>query len=173
MKYSTRHCCTLFRVSPETVRTWAEEFSAYLSPIANPGTGRHRQFTEDDMRVLSLISEMKRDNLTFSDIHAALAAGQRGKAPALPVEEVQALVVGERESQLIVQLQKLQDTIIALQKERDALLPSRENEIRLQALHDADQKRIVELTAELKAAQGEIKELYKEVGKLSARMDDD
>jgi len=172
MKYSTRHVCTLFRVSPETARTWAEEFSQYLSPVANPGTGRHRQFTDEDMRVLSLVSQMKRDNLTFNDIHAALASGNRGQAPALPVEEVQALVVGERESQLIAQMSKLQQAIVDLQKERDMLLPSRENEIRLLALRESDQKRIAELTEQLNNAQDKIEKLNREIGRLESRMDD-
>jgi DNA-binding transcriptional MerR regulator len=175
VKYSTRHVCTLFQVSSETVRTWAEEFQEHLSVNANPGTGRHRQFTEDDMRVLSLVSQMKRDNMTFVDIHVSLKGGQRGNPPVLPASEVQALVVGEREAQLASQIQRLQQIVAQIEQERDALLPIREENIRLKARLEATEesthKRIQELAAQLEKAQVEIKQLHREMGKLEAQAD--
>jgi len=175
VKYSTRHVCTLFQVSSETVRTWAEEFKDYLSVHANPGTGRHRQFTEEDMTVLSLVSQMKRDNMTFADVHVSLKSGQRGNSPVLPASEVQALVVGEREAQLSSQIQKLQEIIVQLEQERDTLLPIREENIRLKARlemgEESAHKRIQELVTQLEKAQEEIKQLNREIGKLEARME--
>lgn len=165
MKYSIRHACTLFKVSSETIRTWAEEFGNYLSVSANPGAGRHRQFTDDDMAVLSLVSDMKRENMTFADIHTSLKSGQRGNAPVLHASEVQALVVGERETQLVAQIHKLEEMIIKLEQERDALLPIRDENIRLKVRLEENEK----LATQLQAAQDEIKQLYRQIGSLEAQ----
>ena len=78
MNYATRHVGQLFHVSGETVRNWANEFAAYLSVVGNPPKGRQRRFTDEDLAVFSLIAEMKNRGATFDEIHAALAAGQRG-----------------------------------------------------------------------------------------------
>ena len=177
MAYATRHVCTLFNVSPETVRTWAEEFAEYLSRSANPGGGRHRQFTEDDMRVLALVSEMKRDNMMYADIHATLKTGQRGAPPPLPASEVQALVVSERETQILAQVQKLQERIAELQQERDTLLPYKDENIRLkerlEVTEMTTQRRITELASQLEKAQEEIKKLNREIGRLESQLDED
>jgi DNA-binding transcriptional MerR regulator len=173
MNYSTRHICQLFNISPQTTRAWTEEFQEYLSENARPGVGRHRQFTEDDMRVLSLISQMKRDSsATFADIHASLKVGQRGTPPALPPSEVEALVLSERESQLIFQLQKLQQTIADLEKERLELLPTRDEALKLRTVLETKEARIAELTEELKAARDEIRKLDREIGRLESRVDE-
>lgn len=185
MKYSTRHICQLFTISPETVRAWSEEFQEYLSESARPGVGRHRQFDDDDMRVLSLITQMKSENsATFADIHEALKAGKRGRSPSLPASEVEALVLSERESQLVFQLQKQQDIIDDLERERTALLPVRDENIRLTErlrgreeqltqLMTQSEKRVTELVTELKMAQEEIKKLNREIGRLESHVDDD
>lgn len=81
--YTTLQVATTFRTTRETARHWSLEFREYLSPTANPGRGRDRLFTEDDLRVLSLVSEYKRAGRTFQDIHVALKAGQRGSIPDL------------------------------------------------------------------------------------------
>ena len=79
--YSSTHVATIFHVSTETIRNWSDEFSRYLSFMANPGKGRTRTFNDDDMTVLSLIAEMKRKGSTFEEIHVALGQGQRGDSP--------------------------------------------------------------------------------------------
>jgi DNA-binding transcriptional MerR regulator len=162
MKYATRHVCTLFNISPETARTWADEFERHLSPLANPGDGRHRQFSEDDMRVFSLVSSMKADGLTFADIHNSLDAGQRGLAPILDASEVQALVVTERENQLLAQVQKLREYVENVERERDNLLPLRDENIELKALLKRSDEQLTD-------AQKQIRALYEEIGLLKAK----
>lgn len=79
--YSSGQAAALFGVNPETIRRRAEAFSEYLSVNANPGKGRERRLTEDDMRVLSLVHQMNGEGLSFEDIRPTLAAGQRGDIP--------------------------------------------------------------------------------------------
>ena len=81
MIYSSQHVVTLFNVSRQTVSDWSEEFARWLSPGANPSKGGHRRFTEKDMRVFSLVAQMRASALGFSDIHASLSAGQLGDMP--------------------------------------------------------------------------------------------
>ena len=177
MLYNSRHVSTLFGIAGETVRAWSEEFVRYLSPTANPGKGRHRSFTETDMSVFSLVSEMKSQGRTYEDIHVSLASGQRGMPPALHPEEVQAIVVSEQEKRLSLEVEYLQRAMMKIQQEledtRKELEKVRELErenIRLQtALEHTkqyDEQRIANLTSQVDAAQKQITELLEKHGKL-------
>ena len=97
MAYTPKHVETIFKISQETVRMWAKEFTFYLSPTATPGKNKHRFFTQEDMQVFSLVKDLKKQGMTFAEIHANLKAGQRGDPPALPPEDVQALVTTDAE----------------------------------------------------------------------------
>lgn len=78
--YQTKDIIRQFGVSPQTVRTYADEFSRYMSPTANPPAGQQRNFTDEDLAVFALIVQLKRQGATYETIHAALASGQRGDA---------------------------------------------------------------------------------------------
>lgn len=79
--YSSKHVARLFDTTSETIRVWTIEFARYMSPTAVPDQGRHRRFTDDDLKVLALIAAMKAEGLLFEDIHVALASGQRAEPP--------------------------------------------------------------------------------------------
>lgn len=81
-QYTTKHVTDLFLVSHETVKNWSQEFADYLSPSATPPAGTKRVFTDDDLRVFSLVSDYKKRGLTYSDAQVALKSGQRGEVPA-------------------------------------------------------------------------------------------
>ena len=163
MEYSSRHVQTVFGVSSETVRQWANEFSDHLSVGANPGGGRHRLFSEDDMRVFSLIAQMKGDNFTFADIHASLSSGARGEAPVFPADEVQLLLATEQGRQLSTQVEQLHLQIQQLKEERESLLPLREENIRLKSDVVNRDQHIEDLNDKLEKAQKRIEDLNREV----------
>jgi DNA-binding transcriptional MerR regulator len=176
--YSSRHTATMFGVALETIRNWADEFQEYMSPTAAPGRGKHRMYTIDDLRVFSLASELKKQGHTYADIHASLQNGQRGQPPALPPDEIQALVVGEQERRLSVEVEYLQRSLMRTQQELDEARTAlkeagqvREEKIRLEARLEAEQKRVSEkeaqlqeLKGEITAAQRRIEELLRESG---------
>lgn len=176
--YSSRQTATLFGVALETVRNWADEFQSYLSPTATPGHGKHRMYSYDDLRVFSLVSELKSQGMTYSDIHGALQNGQRGQPPALPPEEVQALVVGEQERRLSLEVDYLQRSLIKVQQEleeaRTALKAAeaiREQKIWLESRLENEQTRvheketqIQELKTQLAQSQQRIEDLLRESG---------
>ena len=167
MMYRISHVCKLYDVAPETARIWAVEFAPHLSPTAAPGKNKHRLFTEEDMRVFSLISELKSQGLTYADIHMALKNGQRGAPPTLPAEEVQALVVSGQERQLRAEVDYLQQALVRAQEElktvvalKDDLQHSKDKNIRLEARLDEMKEREGRLEQAVRELSRELGEAY-------------
>ena len=118
--YQTKDIVEQFSVSPQTVRTYADEFGHYMSPTANPPTGQQRNFSDDDLAVFALIVQLKRQGFTYEAIHAALASGQRGEV--------------SHQSDFLKQIEippvRDQNSLIVLRKELTALKEMHENEVR-------------------------------------------
>src|SRR5579875_2072691 len=58
-----------------TLRSWVEEFKEFLGANANPEPGRPRFFTEDDLRVLRTVRDLRLNHLPYSEIRTRLAQG--------------------------------------------------------------------------------------------------
>ena len=180
MEYTSRHAVILYKVTAETIRAWSEEFADFLSVTANPGKGRHRVFTDDDMQVFAYICERKKQGALFDQIHAELANGSRGELPPLPPEEVQALVADDQEKRLGLQVDNLQMALSRLKQQYDdALVRAQEAEafkekfIQIQTELDIvkrmDEFRIHELSDELSKARQRIEELSEKIGQSYAK----
>lgn len=150
--YTTLQAAQALSTTRETARKWCVEFAQYLSSTANPGTGRDRALTDEDMRVLALVREYKATGRTFEDIHAALKAGQRGTPPEV--------------------------NIVEATSQRHRLLELEQDVARLQgALHEALQSnqqqagQITLLRQQLKEAQDKADTLLKEIAVLRFRLD--
>ena len=174
--YSNRQTAALFGVSLETIRNWAYEFNEHLSPTANPGKGKHRLYSQDDLEVFALANELKNQGRTYADIHVALQNGQRGYPPNLAPDEVQAIVVNEQERRLSTEIEVLQRTVIQLKRELDQAEAKvkRADElwaanIKLETLTATQQQRIDELKEQLEKARERIETLLEESGKQYAR----
>jgi DNA-binding transcriptional MerR regulator len=59
-------------VSPVTIRAWSDQFARFLSPTGAGGDGRHRAFTETDVRVLYFVRQAKASGQKSNDIFATL-----------------------------------------------------------------------------------------------------
>lgn len=97
-----------------TLRKYAQDYAEYLSPFAGR---RHREYTDQDVRILRLIVEMKAKRQTQDDIDVtlrSLEAGDWQQLPELP-EAAQALV--PTESSMIA----LQTKTSGLQREIEVL----------------------------------------------------
>jgi len=174
--YSSQHTATIFGVARETIRNWADEFQDYLSPTATPGHGKRRMYSFEDLTVISLVAELKKQGMTYADIHVSLKNGQRGRPPALPPEDVQALVVGKQERQLELGVEYLQHSVIQLQRQLEqaqqevvALQEVKMDNIRIAIRLEEREKEVAELKAQLAAALEENKQLLKDSGKEYAR----
>ncbi|MAW88496.1 MAG: hypothetical protein CMJ42_18405 [Phyllobacteriaceae bacterium] len=153
-KYQTRHITQLFEISHQTVKDWTEAFADFLSPTATPGKGRARHFTEDDLRVFTLVSEIKRSGGTFEDVRAALAAGQRGT------------LATDLDQQLML------PTDLSITRMKKALTDAREEAqmIRDELMQVKGENRL--LREQLEAREQSIRELYRQMARLEAGQGD-
>lgn len=176
MYYSSRHVRLLYDISAETVRNWCDEFTEYLSPTAIPGKGKHRNFTEDDMRVFDLIAQMKGQGLTYEQIHASLNNGQRGNVPELPAEEMHEIIVAEEQGKLTFEIEVVQRALRLVTQERDELegkylalreevQPVKDENIRLETRLEETRSQMTSLEETLEGARKRIEELNREIGK--------
>lgn len=164
MSYTTSDAETVFKVSSQTIRNWSREFARYLSVTAVPEEGRTRVFTDEDMRVLDLVSTMKSEGKQYDEIHAALLSGERGNSPGFTSEEVRALITGEIERRLQLEIQVLKRQLEHSEKKLEEAEKFRDESVRLQASLEASNSRIEELNQQLKTAQDDLRRLEREAG---------
>lgn len=84
---------TALGVADSTVRKYATEYSEYLSPSGMGGEGRHRDFTDHDLRVLKLIFDMKSARQSDDNIDATLRSLQANGWERLPPLDGNALAL--------------------------------------------------------------------------------
>lgn len=148
----------IFNISHETVRTWARVFGDWLSPTARPEQGRQRVYTSEDLRVFSLISELREKGRGFDAIAAALGAGQRGELPDIPPEQaalaIQKTVEVER---ALLRIEQLEDDLA------DALERVKELEV--------ENIRLQEKASDNSRLQAEVRDLYQQIGRLTLRLE--
>lgn len=167
MGYSTKNLADYYQFSENTIRQWTKEFGEYLSPTASPGGGRSRDFTVSDLEIIDLIATMKRGKSTYSEIHTALRAGQRGNAPELTERDLELLSATEGEKRAALEIRQLQNTIIDLTerlKRAEAMAATvhdveKENTRLLTKLEDMEATKIA-----LNEARARIEQLIRESG---------
>ena len=168
--YSTPEVAAFYKRTDQTIRAWAEEFVIYLSPTANPGKGKGRNFTLEDMQVLALVADMKDRSATYEDIHAALRAGQRGDIPSLSDGDMKLLKATEGEKRAVVEIQALQQHIVDLKERlnRAELRAAEADELKHEVVRS--ETKIEMLHSQLDASTKQIAALQEEVRKLSSEL---
>jgi DNA-binding transcriptional MerR regulator len=143
-----------------TLRSWVEEFNEFLGASANPEPGRPRFFTEDDMRVLRTVRDLRINHLPYSEIKARLARGAHAvehpeAAPQefgerLPAKDAgTSLVVGDQLQALLGPLTRAADEWRGLAEQYRSRLEDREARVTaLEQRIDGLQVRIEELYTE-------------------------
>jgi len=114
--YTTSQLSSRFNITAQTVKRYAGEFAAYLSPTATPEKNTPRRFTDDDLAVYQLIVTMKEEGKLFEQIHAALRSGERGIAPDMNTSE---MTVAQSTAQLRL-LSRIRDLEAELANEQAA-----------------------------------------------------
>ncbi len=59
-----------------TLRSWTEEFGAFLSASANPSTGQPRRYTARDVQTLTAVRNYRTNHLSYEEIRERLRAGE-------------------------------------------------------------------------------------------------
>jgi DNA-binding transcriptional MerR regulator len=131
----------LLGIGRSTVTTWTMgEFKNYLTPSAQGGSGRPRNLTEQDVRILHFINEAKRNNVSSDELHLQLRQMQRdswqdlppfpeapvgmANVPVIPTAAAEASLSAERRS-LLREIAMLQsqiekaDIVISHERERN------------------------------------------------------
>jgi DNA-binding transcriptional MerR regulator len=115
----------LLQIPPATIRSWAMEYAAFLSPGGAGGSGRWKTFSDTDLRILHHINILKRGGMTSAEVQAALAVMQANDWQGLPqlpeapttVDNVPVVPTAAAEAALSAQTQALLREIQGL-KER-------------------------------------------------------
>lgn len=76
MTHTVGQVADLLDASGSTVRRWAGEFAAHLSPAANPGKGANRAFTDDDLRILGYVASRTAAGIPVAEIAKELPTAQ-------------------------------------------------------------------------------------------------
>ncbi len=159
MNYTTGQVMAIFNISRETVRNWSSEFAEFLEDTAKPGKGKHRVFSDDDMRVFALVGELRKQGADHNSIVSNLASGQRGTPPEI---DFSALAKTEQHQQIAL----LQSAVMRLEAERnEAIIEARE----AQADRNEAQGQVKLLKEQLADKDQQIKELYKEIARLEVK----
>lgn len=109
--------CASLDIADSTLRKYAVEYADYLSPSGAGGNGRHRDYTDHDVRVLKLVNDMKRSNQSEANIEITLASLQSGDWERLPaLDESTAAIIPSPASMVAIN----QDRAV-MQKEIDML----------------------------------------------------
>lgn len=135
-----------------TLRSWVEEFKDFLGSSANPEAGKPRFFTEDDMRVLRAVRDLRANHLPYTEIKTRLAQGAHAveqPAPALeehvPTRE-SALAATEQIQSLMAPMSRAADEWRGLAEQYRTRLEDREARVAtLEQRVDSLQARLEEL----------------------------
>lgn len=138
-----------------TLRSWVEEFKDFLGGSANPEPGRPRFFTEDDLRVLGTVRDLRLNHLPYSEIRSRLAQGthavERPSAKFSEELEVRAprdgeMVAGDQFQTLLAPMARAADEWRALAEQYRSRMEDREARVAtLEGRIDTLQTRLAEL----------------------------
>lgn len=159
MIYTTGTTASLLNCSRETVRTYAEEFARHLSAISNPGDGKHRQFTEDDLKTLAYVSKAKRYGKTYLEIHEALDSGETGDL------DTSALTMVSNSREIAVMEAQIADLENELETERQARIAAQTDSA-------VERARRLDMEKRVESLEAEVRRLIKDIGRLEVNKGD-
>lgn len=155
----------LLSMAATTIRAWSQEFGDFLSPTGAGGEGRHRDFSDLDVRILGFVQEQKRAGRPGHEIRIALQQLQAIDWESLPyvaerpnVAKVAMVPEAAAHAALDAERRSLLREIVFLQEQNSEL------QARLEAKEAAlEQKndQILELTRRLTEVDTELK-FYRE-----------
>lgn len=170
LTFTVEQAAKLHGVSRETIRTWSIEFAEYLSPTANPSSGRQRLYTEDDMRVISLIAELKGQGQVYADIHAALKIGQRGAAPEVLPDELTLMINTETERKMMLQIDQMERQIDRLSQEINRLKDIEKEVTRYQVREEMLREQIERTEQRAHQLELELKQALQNLGRAQGEL---
>lgn len=174
-RIESKHLAARFGISQQAIYDRASALQEFLSPSANPAKGHKRWFTEHDVSVLTFADQMLDDNATFDDIRVSLSQPNVQLPPAvLTDEEISALMISDKESRAILQVQVLTNEVARLQdvNERLEIEAGKSREYREQVIRLEQQVEMVQSELERERENTpDVTDLYRQIGKLEAQIE--
>src|SRR5260221_8858103 len=135
-----------------TIRNYAERFAEFLS--ASPGKGEHRNFTDEDVRILAFVSKLMDSGMDQNAITQTIRQRREDNKPFPPVLPT----VSGFESRSLVPVAEMEAKISVITAEL------REAQGRLEELRRQSEMRD-------RAYADELTSLNREIGRLQAELD--
>lgn len=155
MTIKTGDVARRLQIHENTVRAWADQYSQFFSPGA---VASKRKYSEDDIRVLATILEMRDAGIKPADITEALQNGRR--VDVIPPPVTNAETEARRDVQLIplAEYKRSLDEIVRLNTQIDTLTFERDRAVR-ERTEDAERynQQIATIRQQLGQAEGELK----------------
>jgi DNA-binding transcriptional MerR regulator len=140
-------------IADVTLRKWAgKDFAQFLSPSATVANNARRSFSDQDVRILFWVAQMKDQNMPAEEIANVLRTAQAGDWRDLPPtpptssDEIAVIPREAAESRLTALQQQFEMQVQSLTKERDEL---RERLEQSEAEKEEFRHKYFEVTAQL------------------------
>lgn len=140
-------------VSKSIVKVWSKEFGDYVSAGARGGTGEAREYTEHDLRVLTLVRDLRKQQVPYDAIRAELDKVRADNWQELPDAPALFAVTAEDASTPAPERARLMGEIIVIRAELDSV----------RAALDAEHAQVVDL-------QQRLSDKERELGRLEGRL---
>lgn len=167
----------LLDIHPNTVRTWTSDkrYKRFFSDTAQGGDGSARDLTDDDIRVLHYIDQMKDRGLRADEVEASLEQAQAqgfdrlpmpvqsdaiARTPVIPVQAAEAAVRGKQDALEIMReemRERLQEMRELVEYERSRAQEERER-------YEQSNERIRDLERQVGKLEGKLSILERELG---------
>jgi len=147
--HSTAQVANLFKVNPQTVRRWTEDFKVHFSSLAA------------DLQVAAIIGQLRKQQAPNEDIHAALANRNPEQPIRLPDFDALVVATGANKTNLQMalvteQLEVMKTQVIKL----NAIVEERDNNLAKadKKIEDLQQERI-DLNRQIARLEGKLESL--------------
>lgn len=140
-------------VSKTGVKNWSNVFGDYMSAGARGGTGDAREYTEHDLRVLTLIRDLRLRDVPYESIRAELDKVRADNWQELPDAPALFAVTAETASTSAPEKARLMGEIVVMRTELD----------NMRAALDAEHAQVVDL-------QQRLSDKERELGRLEGRL---
>lgn len=145
------------KIATSTVRLWSLEYREFMSPHAAGGNGRHRSFTELDVRVLYFIKESKDQNQRHEEIDLMLRQLRENSWIDLPY-------IPEEPNMASVPMVPEAAAHGALEAERRSLLRE------IAFLHEQFKDREAELREQIQSKDAQLTEQHERIATLNRQL---
>lgn len=159
--YSPTDVAKITGVSKPAIRSYTLTYNAYFSGSATPGPGQSRQYTPDDIKLVSFIISRSNAGYTHNDTLKALETGELENYAFTLSEPIQDATDGPSDdtgtSTALVPLETFYQALAQAQTAQAQLQDYKQREAAAVESERAAQTRINELERELGSVAGELR----------------